>query len=112
MRWKVSHKRFEAEAEKTGLTCVLCGAYGWNTTPGDNLVEYALEKGWSEITLGRSTFPQIRTEAAGTPQAGAGSKRPSSTRKLVCPCCGLSVRATKTVNILCGDCMQKMEEVG
>ena len=113
---KYHNKRFKAEAEKIGLTCVPCGAYGWNTTPGDNLVEYALKKGWSEITLGRSTFPQIRTGAAGTPQAGAGSapggKRPSSTRKLVCPRCGLSVRATKTVNILCGDCVQKMEEVG
>lgn len=47
-----------------------------------------------------------------TVQSKPGTKRPSSTRKLVCPCCGLSVRATKTVNILCGDCMQKMEEVG
>jgi len=82
----------------------------------DRLIQYALDKGFSEITLGRSTLLPMRTGAAGTPQAGAGNvpggKRPSSTRKLVCPCCGLSVRATKKVNILCGDCMQKMEEAG
>ena len=29
---------------------------------------------------------------------------------LVCPCCGQSVRATKAVNILCGDCLCKMVE--
>lgn len=65
---KYYNKRFGAEAERRGLTCAPCGAYGWNTTPGDNLVEYALEKGWNEITLGRSTFPQIRTGAAGAPR--------------------------------------------
>lgn len=110
------NRRFKQEAERRGLTCVPCGASGWNTTPGDNLVEFALEKGWSEITLGRCASLPIRTGAAGTAQGGGGAvpggKRPSSTRKLVCPCCGLSVRATKKVNILCGDCMAKMEEVG
>lgn len=115
---KYHNKRFKAEAERRGLICVPCGAYGWNTTPegNDRLIQYALDKGFSEITLGRSTLLPMRTGAAGTPQAGAGNvpggKRPSSTRKLVCPCCGLSVRATKKVNILCGDCMQKMEEAG
>ena len=113
---KYHNKRFKAEAERRGLICVPCGAYGWNTTPegNDRLIQYALDKGFSEITLGRSTLLPMRTGAAGTPQAGAvpGGKRPSSTRKLVCPCCGLSVRATKKVNILCGDCMQKMEEAG
>lgn len=31
-------------------------------------------------------------------------QKKSSTRKYVCPCCGMSVRATKVVNIKCGDC--------
>ena len=30
----------------------------------------------------------------------------SSTRKYVCRCCGVSVRATRVVSILCADCMQ------
>ena len=111
---KYHNKRFKEVAEAHGLTCVPCGQYGWNTTPGDNLVEYALNKGWNEILLGRNTLPPaMRTGATGTAQPGAatpGGKRPSSTRKVVCPKCGQSVRATRKVNIICGDCMTQMIE--
>ncbi len=108
--------KFKEEAEKRGLTCYQCGSAGWNTRPGDNLVEYALNKGWNEIRIGRNNLPPaMRTGASGAAQGGApgteGGKRPSSTRKLVCPKCGQSVRATKAVNILCGDCMERMVEV-
>ena len=41
---KYHNGRFKAIAEAHGLTCVPCGQYGWNTTPGENLVEYALSK--------------------------------------------------------------------
>ena len=112
---KYHNKRFKAIAEEHGLTCVPCGQYGWNTTPGDNLVEYALNKGWNEILLGRNSLPPaMRTGATGTAQPGTapgGEKRPSSTRKLICPKCSQSVRATQKVNILCGDCMERMVEV-
>lgn len=113
---KYHNKRFKAEAERRGLACVPCGQYGWNTTPSDNLVEYALSKGWNEIKIGRGSLPPIiRTGASGTAQTGAettdGGKRPSSTRKLQCPKCGCSVRATKTVRIMCMDCMEQMIEV-
>ena len=112
---KYHNGQFKAIAEAHGLTCYRCGQYGWNTKPGDNLVAYALEKGWNEIKIGRSTLPpMIRLGAGGTAQAGSqpqGGKRPSSTRKLACPVCGQSVRATKKVNILCGDCMRQMMEV-
>ena len=112
---KYHNKRFKAIAEEHGLTCVPCGQYGWNTTPGDNLVEYALNKGWNEILLGRNTLPPaMRMGATGTAQPGAvpgGEKRPSSTRKLICPKCSQSVRATRKVNILCGDCLLPMVEV-
>lgn len=107
------NKRFKEIAESHGLTCIPCGKYGWNTTPGDNLVEYALNRGWNEILIGRNTgLPSIRTGTAGGVKQGdtAGGKRTSSTRKLICPICGQSVRATKKVNILCGDCMQPMIE--
>ena len=112
---KYHNGHFKTVAEAHGLTCYQCGQYGWNTKPGDNLVEYALSKGWNEIKIGRSTLPpMIRLGAGGTAQAGSqpqGGKRPSSTRKLVCPVCGQSVRAAKKVNILCGDCMRQMVEV-
>ena len=113
---KYHNKRFKAEAERRGLVCVPCGQYGWNTTPSDNLVEYALSKGWNEIKIGRGSLPPIiRTGASGTAQTGAettgGGKRTSSTRKLQCPKCGCSVRTTKTVRIMCMDCMEQMIEV-
>lgn len=106
--------RFKAEAEKRGLECFKCGQYGWNTRPSDKLVEYALSKDWNEIRIGRNSgFPGIRIGATGTSHTGnsSGERRPSSTRKLQCPCCGNSVRATKTVRIMCMDCMQQMMEV-
>ena len=50
-------------------------------------------------------------------KAGSGSapiarpKKPSSTRKYICPCCGNSFRATKTLRVLCMDCNVQFEEV-
>ena len=112
---KYHNGRFKAIAEAHGLTCIPCGQYGWNTTPGDNLIEYALSKGWNEIRIGRSALPPFpHIGAGGTPQSGgegsSGGKRPSSTRKVICPKCGQSVRATRRVNIICGDCMVAMVE--
>lgn len=106
------NKRFKEEAERRGLTCYYTTQYGWNTTPGNNLLEYALSKGWSEIRIARST-PIRFGGKAGSGQTGttAPGQRTSSTRKVQCPKCGQSVRATKTVNILCGDCIEKMIEV-
>lgn len=110
------NKRFKAIAEAHGLTCIYTGSrYGWNTTPGDNLIEYAIEKGWNEIQISRSTVQAIRVGASGPSQTGAaqtpGVKAPSSTRKLVCSKCSQTVRATRKVNILCGDCLLQMIEV-
>ena len=36
-------------------------------------------------------------------------KKPTHIRKYICPCCKNSVRASKAVNLICGDCMEKME---
>lgn len=112
---KYHNGRFKEEAEKRGLICHKTEQYGWNTSAGDNLIEYAMNKGWNEIRIGRNNLPPVmRTGSTGTPQngeTGSGERRPSSTRKLQCPCCGNSVRATKAVRIMCMDCMQQMVEV-
>lgn len=108
------NKKFKEEAEKRGLTCYQTDKYGWNTTPGDNLIEYAIEKGWSEIRIGRGMgfrlppMPGSKGAKGGEGEKGEGKK--SSTRKYICPNCKQSIRATKTVNIICGDCMEKMIE--
>lgn len=115
---KYHNGRFKEEAEKRGLECFRCGDYGWNTKPSDRLVEYALSKDWNEIRISRGSVPPfIVTGGGGVPTGGAvvggvpGGKRPSSTRKLQCPCCKNSVRATKTVRIMCMDCQEQMTEV-
>lgn len=38
------------------------------------------------------------------------SKAKQSSRKYVCPMCGLIIRATKEVNVICGDCGCAFEE--
>lgn len=114
---KYHNGKFKELAEKCGLMCVKAGQYGWNTIGkgNDKLTEYALEKGWTEIRISRGgAWHPISTGGSGTQAGGAptpGSKRPSSTRKLQCPCCKNSVRATKAVNIKCMDCDLQMLEV-
>ena len=104
--------RFKAEAEKRGLICFKCGAAGWNTRRegNDKLIEYALSKDWTELMISRSAPGMGIRLGAGAMAVGGvpGVKAPSSTRKYKCPCCGNSVRATKEVNIICGDCMTPM----
>lgn len=99
------NKKFKAIAESHGLNCIYTGSrYGWNTTPSDALVAYAIKKGWNEIQISRNAVQAIRIAAAGASQPGPvripGDKAPSSTRKLICPKCSQTVRATRTVNII------------
>ena len=107
------NKIFKQLAEEHGLTCVYTGSrYGWNTVPGENLIAYAIEKGWNEIQISCNTIQPIKISAAGSTGAGKEpGERTSSTRKLICTGCKQTVRATKKVNILCGDCMLPMIEV-
>lgn len=110
------NKRFRDEAERRGLTVEQHPSYGWSMTePGEGLIEYIIKQGWGEIYINRGygwTPPASSGNKAGNGEAENGKKgqRKSSTRKLVCPCCGMSIRATKAVNIMCGDCMEKMIE--
>ena len=110
------NRKFRDEAERRGLVIGHHQTYGWTLTePGEELVEYIIRQGWGEIYINRGmswTPPASGGSKAGN-SAGAGVEtgKKSSTRKLVCPKCGQSVRATRTVNILCGDCMEQMTEV-
>ena len=71
-------------------------------------------QGWDDIMMNRKAGFSMR--GVGGPGAKGGvtppaTGRTSSTRKVACPCCGQSVRATKKVNIICGDCLVPMAEV-
>lgn len=112
----VYHKKFfKATAEAHGLIVTRSEKYGWShTAPGDDLLTWCLENDIPDIMMNRNEYHGIRI-AGGDKAANGGAlptvtTKPSSTRKLICPCCRQSVRATRAVNILCGDCMVKMVE--
>lgn len=114
---KYHNKRFKELAEAKGLKCVEDGQNGWNTSPegNDALLEYILEKGWTEIQIGRGAISRYGIALPGAASGGAatvpGTKAPSSTRKYQCPKCRNSFRATKDINVICGDCMIPFEKV-
>ncbi len=96
------NKRFKEAAENHGLVCELDSKYGWVNT---RLNAYSLNtvREYME-TIGKTSFDLFR-ESAKDPKKPSGS---SSSRKYTCPCCGLSVRATKEVRIKCFDCDELM----
>ena len=112
------NKKFKEEAEKRALKIEHHEKYGWTITePTDELIEYILEKGWSEINISRGGFGWTPAPSNGGKTGNSGGvaitppAKKSSTRKLQCPCCGNSVRATKAVRIMCMDCNEQMNEV-
>lgn len=107
------NKKFKEKAESVGLRIDHDKKYGWTiTSPTEELIDYVIEKGWTDILLNRGRGIDMVSrkggETDGEQQVG---KRPSSTRKYMCPCCHNSVRATKAVNIICADCGQLMQVV-
>ena len=105
------NKRFKAAAEARGLTVAHSERYGWShTSPGEELLDFVLENGLTDILISRNEFTGFQITGTGT-HSGTGITPPrktSSTRKYICPCCGNSVRATKLVNIACLDCEEQM----
>lgn len=55
------------------------------------------------------TITEIRVHKKKDTKADKESKPKQSSRKYVCPCCGLIVRATKECSLICGDCQEKMK---
>lgn len=109
------NRKFRDKAVSVGLIIEHDKTIGWSiTSPSDELVLYIADKGWNDIQIYRNEYSIIRT--GGTPQGSAGGgakeKRPSSTRKYICPRCKMSVRATRDVNIKCGDCDCIIVKVG
>ena len=113
------NKRFKEKAESVGLVISHDERNGWShTQPSEELTVYIQEKKWKDITLVRSNGVYIPSdpedesqgdsESSGSSEDGRKIRKPSSTRKYICPACGQSIRATKVVNIICGDCNTKM----
>lgn len=92
------NKAFKSMAEKCGLS-----------------VEHDERIGWSITKLMPETVALIDTFGLDAEafqisrmEFGGGAKKKTSSRKYICPCCNTTVRASKVVNIICGDCEEPM----
>lgn len=101
------NRRFKEAAESRGLIVTHSDKYGWShTSPSDRLLEVILDNDLTDILINRNEYTGFRVTGTGT-HSGAGAVLPpkrSSTRKYICPCCSMSVRATRAVNVACMDC--------
>lgn len=96
------NKKFKEIAESHGLILHQDQKYGWIGRELNDEGKKFLESVKSEgFALHRQSPVEIKKEA-----------KKSSSRKYICPCCGLIVRATKEVKIICADCnvMLELEE--
>ena len=109
------NKRFKEIAESKGhLIIDKHDKYGWTiTTPSDDTLEFCIAYGFDDIKIHRETGYSF-TGVSGGKSGNGGTihippkvKKPSSTRKYICPCCGNSFRATKSLNVLCMDCNEQ-----
>lgn len=109
------NRRFRDSAITHGLLVEHHDKYGWTiTTPSDHLLQFCLDNDLTDILINRNEYGGCWVTGTGThaPAPPPTGDKTSSTRKYICPCCGNSVRATKTVNIGCLDCAHQMVLVG
>ena len=115
------NKKFKETAEGLGhLRITKHERYGWTITePTERTITDIINWGLSDIkchrvsTRGWANGGEVgkrRTTGTGDdkPKSNVGSGT-SSTRKYICPNCNTTVRATKTVDIICGKCMVAFE---
>lgn len=112
----VYHNRhFKELAEQCGLIISRHEKYGWTITePSEKTLDFCIKYQLEDIQIGRQSSFYLPGLSGG--KAGSGSdpirpKKPSNSRKYVCPCCGAIVRATRDLNIICGDCNVQFERV-
>ena len=109
------NRRFKDAAEARGLIITHSEKYGYaHTAPSDTILEFCLRFGLTEILINRNEQTYFRVGGGSGAHNGASgtvTPRTSSTRKYICPCCRMSVRATRTVRIACVDCEEQMVEV-
>ena len=106
------NRKFKAAAEACDLHIDYDERIGWSvTSPTEALIDFIIEEGWEDICMSREDGCISRTPGRGSPDrtpTTPTTPKKSSTRKYICPGCKLSVRATREVNIICGDCGLKM----
>lgn len=106
------NKHFKLAAETHGLICTKTELYGHaRTEPSDQLIEWLLNHSeLREIEMCRinSGFSSVGIGSRSTDGNAARTTTRSNSRRYICPCCHTVIRATRSVNVLCGDCMTTM----
>ena len=97
------NKKFKQIAEELGhLSISQHSKYGWTITePTEDTLDFCIKNSLEDIQIVRGS--QLSYNGTSTIKPVA-PKKPTSTRKYICPCCGNSFRATKSINVLCLDC--------
>jgi len=93
------NKRFKDTAEAHGLVIEKHDKYGWTITTLTPEASAWLAEALGDDALHASRLP----EGNGKGKKG-GSKSKNRSIKYVCPECGTIIRATREVNVICGDC--------
>lgn len=101
--------RFKELAEERGLHISRHDKYGWTITePTEETINFCIKYELEDIQIVRQSSFSLGGLSGGKNGNGTllppGVRKPSSTRKYICPCCGNSFRATKNINVMCMDC--------
>lgn len=95
-KYRYRPKRFAKLAENYGLKIEKDSTYGYKVVGlEDQTWELCDGLKISDLNIYRKN------------QLTHDGKKPSSTRKYICPCCGNSFRATKDVKVMCMDCNEQ-----
>lgn len=117
------NKKFKESAERIGLIIECVKTYGWTVTkPSDETRAYAIQLmrelkfdgfdirrlGGLNVSGADQDQDQDQDQEPTKPKTNVG-KKPTSTRKYICPCCGTTIRATKEVSVICADCNENFK---
>ena len=110
------NKQFRFAAEAVGLIPTYDPRIGWShCEASEKLVDFVADQGWTEILINRNEGYTNRGPGVGSPSGGDTypPKANGHSRKYSCPCCGMSVRATKdlTGKLQCTVCKQILMEI-
>lgn len=110
------NKGFRDSSEAVGLEVEKSTKYGWAHTKVGEVLEEQIhgwkldEKTFNIARIDFDTYVAKKGEDGEDENPKTGAKRKkSSSIKYVCPDCGSIVRATKELNIYCGDCGVQFE---
>lgn len=109
---KYHNKKFKTAAESHGLICEKNSTYGFSQTEAtEETAEFikTLDLRFDLYRPQTSEKPTPDDDKDNDKDDKSGEnekpkKKRSSTRKYVCPKCGTIIRATKEVNVICGEC--------